>query len=141
MGERNKKPHYHVAAGLIWNKGNVLITKRPKGSHLEGRWEFPGGKQERGEGLIGCLEREIMEELGLRVKAEQPFMIVDHEYASKVISLHVFNCTIVAGEPRPLERQEIRWVSLSGLTEYDFLPPDTKVIESLANSGRGTRLD
>ena len=138
---QNKKPHYHVAAGLIWNKGNVLITKRPKGSHLEGLWEFPGGKQERGEGLTGCLEREIREELGLRVRAEQPFMTVGHEYAFKVISLHVFNCTIVVGEPRPLECQEIRWVPLSGLAEYDFLPPHKQVIKTLTNSGSGTTLD
>ena len=67
----DNKPHFHVTAGVVWKNGRVLIAKRPEGGHLEGYWEFPGGKQEKGESLKGCLEREIEEELGLKVRAEE----------------------------------------------------------------------
>ena len=132
MKGQDKKPHFHVTAGLIWKNGKVLIAKRPKGSHLEGFWEFPGGKQEKGESLKECLEREIEEELGLKVKAEQTLLTVDHEYGAKVISLHVFNCTRLSGEPRALQCQEIRWVDPADFPKFAFPPPDMKVIEFLS---------
>jgi len=136
---QDKKPHYHVTAGLIRKNGRVLIAKRPKGSHLEGYWEFPGGKQEKGESLGECLEREIREELGLRVKTDQAFLTVEHDYGSKAISLHVFNCTCLAGEPKALECQEIRWVAQGDLFKFSFPPPDMKVVEFLFRSGNGKR--
>lgn len=144
MGDRDKKPHLHVAAGLVWKKGKVLIAKRPKGSHLEGFWEFPGGKQEDGEGLEDCLERELMEELGLKVRADEALMTVDHDYGSKMISLHVFSCIPLAGEPKPIQCQDVRWVDPAGLKEFSFPPPDREVITSLScfrNSGKKGSLD
>lgn len=131
----DKKPHFHVTAGLIWKNGRVLIAKRPEGSHLEGYWEFPGGKQEKGESLKGCLEREIEEELGLKVKAEEALLTLDHEYQAKAISLHVFNCTPLAGEPTALECEQVRWVDPIDLKGFSFPPPDVRVIEFLIGSG------
>ena len=108
MKGENKKPHFHVSAGLIWKNGMVLTAKRPKGSHLEGFWEFPGGKQEKGESLEDCLEREIEEELGLRVKAVKP---------------------------KALECQEVKWTNPVDLPKFSFSPPDIKVIEFLGKAG------
>ena len=132
MKGQNKKPHFHVTAGLIWKQGRVLIAKRPKGTHLGGFWEFPGGKQEKGEGLKDCLEREIEEELGVKVKADEALFTVEHEYETKAVSLHVFNCTYLEGEPRCLQAQDIRWVEPAGLEKYTFPPPDARVIEFLS---------
>lgn len=131
MKGRIKKPHFHVTAGLIWRNGKVLIATRPKGSHLQGLWEFPGGKQEKGETLRHCLEREIKEELALKINAGHNLLTVNHEYQSKVISLHIFECTCPAGEPRPLQGQDIKWVDPVVLPKFTFPPPDMKVIEFL----------
>lgn len=125
------KPHIHVTAGLIRKNTSLLIAKRPKGGPLEGYWEFPGGKQEKGESLKGCLEREIEEELGLKIRANRVLLTVVHEYESKVISLHVLDCTIVEGEPRAIECQEFRWVDPVDIHKFEFPPPDIKVIEFL----------
>jgi len=127
----SKKPHYDVTAGLIWKDGRLLISRRAKGTHLEGFWEFPGGKQEAGEALSECLEREIREELGIEARVGEPLLTVDHEYADKRISLHVFNCTWVRGEPVAIACQEIRWVEWEEISALRFPPPDIKVIESL----------
>ena len=133
----HKKPHYHVTAALIWKNGKVLIAKRPKGSHLEGYWEFPGGKQEKGENLEECLEREIREELGLTIKTDQVLLTVEHDYGSKAISLHIFNCTFSRGEPEALECQEFRWVAPGDFLKFTFPPPDRKVAEFLCRTGDG----
>ncbi len=130
------KPHYDVTAGLIWKEGKLLIATRPRGTHLEGFWEFPGGKQEEGENLKECLKREIEEELGIKVRVDEPFLTVGHEYPNKRISLHVFNCTWLKGEPAPLQRQETRWIALTELSKLTFLPPDVQVIETLTKRGK-----
>ena len=129
-------PHYDVTAGLIWKEGKLLIATRPKGTHLEGLWEFPGGKQEEGENLKECLKREIEEELGIEVMVDELFLTVDHEYPDKRISLHVFNCAWLKGEPVPLQRQETRWVTLTELSKFTFPPPDVQVIEALTKCGK-----
>ena len=108
-----------------------MITRRPKGSHLAGLWEFPGGKQEGGESLEGCVEREIREELGVEIKAQKHFLTVQYEYETKRITLHVFHCTNPKGQPIALEGQATRWVRPQELPQYDFPPPDLKIIEAL----------
>ena len=127
------KPHFQVTAGIIWLDGKLLITKRPRGSHLGGFWEFPGGKQEEGETLRECLEREIEEELGMKVRAGKLLLSVDHEYESRTISLHLFECSYLCGQPEPLEDQEIAWVPPGDLSRYHFPPPDHKFIRFLQN--------
>jgi len=132
MTIKNQKPHIHVSAGLIQKNSRFLISKRPEGGHLEGYWEFPGGKQEKGERIQQCLEREIEEELGLQVKAGQVALTIEHEYETKIISLHVMDCTILAGEPRAIECQEFKWVAPEDFRKFVFPPPDIKVIEFLS---------
>ena len=127
----SSKPHYHVTAGIIRLDGKVLITRRPKGSHLEGFWEFPGGKQEPLESLSQCLVREIREELGLDIEPGREILVVQHEYEEKKITLHFFQCRLVSGQPKPLEGQEMAWIRPDELAPCRFPPPDRKIIEQL----------
>jgi mutator protein MutT len=135
---RNRKPLVHVTAGIILDQGRVLIAKRQKGSHLEGLWEFPGGKQERGETLKECLEREFREELGIQVRADHQVLTVDHDYGDRLIFLHIFRCTLIAGDPKTLQCQECRWVDPVDFSKFTFAPPDTEAIRLLGSAGRGT---
>jgi mutator protein MutT len=128
---KSDKPHFHVTAGLLQQNGMVLITKRPAGSHLAGYWEFPGGKQEAGETLEECLEREMKEELGVEVRAGKRLLTVDHEYENRIISLYFFYCTHMGGELKPLGCEEIRWVHPEDLRQYRFPPPDERIIQLL----------
>ncbi len=130
------KPHFHVTAGIIRRDGRLLITRRRKGSHLAGMWEFPGGKQEENETLAACLVREIREELGVTVRAGERLRVVEHEYDEKRVTLHFFACTLEAHAAiRSLEGQEVRWVELSELSSFRFPPPDRCVIERLQRDG------
>jgi mutator protein MutT len=130
------KPHFHVTAGLIWRDGRVLITRRPKGSHLGGYWEFPGGKQESGESLEACLEREIMEELAVKVKVTKHLLQIDHDYDEKSISLHLFQCADLAGEPQAVGCDDMTWADPKDLHLYRLPPPDTRIIDFIKSLTR-----
>lgn len=138
MPDAEQKPHYHVTAGLIWKEGRLLVSRRARGAHLAGFWEFPGGKQEPGEGLTACLARELKEELGIEVRVDAPLLTVDHEYEKKRISLHLFSCTWIRGEPAALQCEEIRWVAWEDLSGLLLPPPDREAVERLVkDSDRG----
>lgn len=128
MKKNNDKPHFHVTAGLIWRDGKLLITRRPQGSHLAGYWEFPGGKQEEGETLEACLQREIKEELAVDVTVDRRLLQVDHDYDTKSISLHLFECSNLRGEPRPIGCDAMRWVDPMHLDDFKLPPPDVKIL-------------
>ena len=127
----DNKPRLQVTAGLIWDGMKLLITKRPSGTHMEGYWEFPGGKKEHGESLEQCLKRELMEELGLEVEVHEPLVQVSYEYDDRVVDLHAFTCEIVRGRAVGKESQEICWVRPEELSKYSFPPPDREIIKHI----------
>ena len=131
MIQQKGKPHLQVTAGILRRNGRVLITKRPEGKHLAGLWEFPGGKQENGETLEACLKREIKEELDIEVRVDKHLYTVHHEYEDRRISLHLFLCTHLKGDLKPLDSQEIKWVLHEDLSQYHFPPPDLKILKLL----------
>jgi mutator protein MutT len=131
------KPHFHVVAGLVWKDGKLLITRRPQGSHLAGYWEFPGGKQEPGESLEACLEREFREELAMEVRAVKHLLQIDHAYETKSITLHLFQCDWLSGAPTPIGCDDLRWVKAEELAGVQLPPPDLQflpLIQELAKN-------
>jgi 8-oxo-dGTP diphosphatase len=123
--------HVDVAAAIVERNGAYLTTRRRRGTHLEGLWEFPGGKCEPGESHATCLRREMLEELGCEVAVGQKVLSVAHEYSDRTIELHFFRCEL-AGDPQPLLGQEIRWTSRAELRTLDFPPADAELIRLLA---------
>lgn len=126
------KKNIKVTAAIIWQDGKVLITKRPEGTHLEGMWEFPGGKMEESETLEECIVREIKEELGVVIKPVKLLLTVSHEYETKIVDLFIFECILVNGSPLPMEGQAMKWITPSDMSGYTFPPPDIKVIEFIS---------
>jgi mutator protein MutT len=94
-------------------------------------WEFPGGKKEAEESLEECLERELREELGVKVSVGNHCLTVEHSYDDRYITLHVFHCILLDGDPRPLQSDAIVWVTPAELGRYEFPPPDREIIEYL----------
>ena len=126
-----------VAAGLIHCDGRYLIARRKPGVHLAGLWEFPGGKREADESLTECLQRELFEELGVRVDLPIPYRIIRHDYREKIVEMHFFHCAIEEGEAAPIDCEEIRWVYPDELTDFEFPPADRAVIDSLQRDAQG----
>ena len=119
-----------VAAAIIEQDGRWLMARRLKGTHLEGLWEFPGGKVDPGETLEACLARELAEELGVESRVEGLRWSTTHDYPGKRVELHFYDCTI-EGEPQPLLGQELRWVSASELAELPLPEADAGLVALL----------
>lgn len=124
-----------VAAGLIHREGRYLIARRKAGVHLAGYWEFPGGKREAGESLEECLQRELFEELNVRVDTPVPYRIIRHEYPEKIVELHFFRCAIESGEAEARDCAELRWVLPEEFNQFTFPPADGVILESLQRDG------
>ena len=128
LSKRPSIPHYSVTAAVIRRRGQVLIAQRPEEGLLGGLWEFPGGKQQPGEDLVSCLQREIREELGVEVYVGQGLGVFRHAYTHFRVTLHAFACTLCSGaEPQALEASDLRWVSASQLGEYPMGKIDRQI--------------
>lgn len=119
-----------VTAAVIPRGDAFLVTRRPRGAHLEGFWEFPGGKCDAGEALDACLRREILEELDCGAVVHGEIYSVTHAYDDRVVELHFFRCTL-DGTPRPVLGQEMRWVARADLRSLSFPPADAELIALL----------
>lgn len=121
-----------VTAAIIEDKGKYLITQRPPEKHNGGRWEFPGGTLEFGEDLRSCLEREIDEELGIAVKANEPFEYSSHVYNEhRHVVLLGFHCSYLSGDIKKKEISDFKWVSPLEMKNYDITEADHPFVEKL----------
>jgi 8-oxo-dGTP diphosphatase len=121
-----------VTAAIIEDKGKFLITQRQKGTHNELRWEFPGGKLDFGEDPRECLEREISEELGIKIKAEEILEYSSYVYGGeKHIVLLGFRCTLVSGEIQKIKINDFAWVTPQEMSEYDITEADLPFVKKL----------
>jgi 8-oxo-dGTP diphosphatase len=119
-----------VAAAIIERDGCWLMARRLKGTHLEGLWEFPGGKVDAGETLEACLVRELHEELGVASRIAGLRWSTAHDYPGKRVELHFLDCAI-DGEPQPLLGQELRWVSAAELVSLPVPEADAGLVALL----------
>jgi mutator protein MutT len=124
-----------VAAAVIRRGDEYFVTRRHAGVHLEGYWEFPGGKCEEGETLVACLEREIREELDARISVGEEILAVSHAYPDRTVELRFFDCALL-DEPRPVLGQEMRWVPREHLRSLAFPPADAELLELIASGSR-----
>ena len=119
----------HVAVGvLIDSKHCVLLTRRLKGTHLAGYWEFPGGKVEAGESVQTALARELEEELGTRIGETAPLMTVSHDYGEKQVLLDVHQVKDWNGEPHGAEGQPLAWVNADSLDEFQVPEANAEIM-------------
>ena len=122
-----------VAAALIDADGRVLLAQRPKGKALEGLWEFPGGKVDAGEGPEDALIRELLEELGVTVKADclAPLTFASHAYEDFHLLMPLYVCRRWQGLVQPLDGQALKWVRPKDLRTYPMPPADAPLIPHL----------
>jgi 8-oxo-dGTP diphosphatase len=121
-----------VTAAVIERGGRLLVTRRLKGTHLEGYWEFPGGKCDAGEPLDACLRRELLEELGVNATVGSEILTTSHEYPERRVELHFFSCELL-GDPVPQLNQEMRWVPREALASLKLPPADHELVALLAS--------
>lgn len=124
-----------VAAGVLLEHGKVLLSRRTTGSHLEGLWEFPGGKVEAGEDPRAALRRELEEELGIDTDVGEILDVTFHRYedADKAVLLLFFEAsrTSASPEPRAIDVAEVGWFGPESLDPATFPPADVAVLKKV----------
>ncbi|KAB2951865.1 8-oxo-dGTP diphosphatase MutT [Heliorestis acidaminivorans] len=125
-----------VTAALLVSEDRLFIAQRPTGDVLEHKWEFPGGKIERGETAQEALTREMEEEFGIQVHVNNYFDQNIHKYPYGTIKLIAYWAHILEGEPQLRVHQDGRWVTTEELKNYDFAPADIPFVEKLLHEAR-----
>ncbi|WP_437967201.1 8-oxo-dGTP diphosphatase MutT [Sorangium sp. So ce260] len=119
-----------VAAAVIIERGRVLLTQRKAGAHLEGAWEFPGGKVEAGEDPRDALVRELREEIGVEARVGDIVEVTYYRYPRKPVLLLFYEASLAEGSPAPaaLDVAAVRWAEAPELRDELFPPADVAVL-------------
>ena len=120
-----------VVAALIWDENRFLACQRPGHKARGLLWEFVGGKVEPGETKEQALIRECQEELAVTVAVQDVFMEVDHVYPDLTVHLTLFNAAISEGIPQKLEHNDLRWITVEEIDQYEFCPADEEILRRL----------
>lgn len=120
-----------IVAALIWEKNRFMICQRPADKARALLWEFVGGKVEPGETKAQALIRECREELGIMLSVGELFMDVMHEYPDLTVHLTLFNAAIAEGTPQLLEHNDLCWITVDEIAQYEFCPADEVILNKL----------
>lgn len=120
-----------VVAALIWDGDRFLICQRPAHKARGLLWEFVGGKVEPGETKEQALVRECREELAIELEVGAPFMDVLHQYPDLTVHLTLFLAAVREGTPQMLEHNDIRWITVAEMEQYEFCPADVEILDRI----------
>lgn len=102
------RPHSVSVAGVIVDdRGRALLVQRRDNGH----WEPPGGVVEANETIPDALEREVLEETGIKIALPATLTGVYKNMTGLIVSL-VFRCEAIDGAPSTSEEtRALRWAT------------------------------
>ena len=128
-----------VVAAII-NFGNeILCVQRPKNklSYISEKFEFPGGKIEKGETKKEALKRELIEELNfIPNKIDGLFLTVVHQYPDFELTMHSFNCYSETKDIQLNEHISCEWLTIKNLNKLDWAEADIPIVNRLIENGK-----
>jgi len=133
----NNLKQIEVVAAVIVKDGTILATQRGYGE-FKGKWEFPGGKVEKGENLEQAIIREIKEETNADINVIEYINTVEYDYDTFHLTMHTYLCEVLNNNPEfvyhddnTLEHDNMVWLDLNDLDHLDWLPADILVVNDL----------
>ena len=120
-----------VTAAIILCNSTVLLCRRKAGEKLEGYWEFPGGKIDTGETPQQCLERELLEELGVKSHALEVFLENIHHYEHGVIKLIGIFTDLTEKDFTLFVHDKAQWIEIRDILNYQLSPADIPIAKKL----------
>lgn len=118
-----------VVCGIIYKEEKIFICRRKPEKSLGGYWEFPGGKVEAGENPEDALQRELHEELAMKVKIERYFGTSHHDYPDFSIELVAYVCTLLHDHFILSDHDAFEWVTPADLLKWKLSPADVGLVE------------
>ena len=128
-----KFPVIPVSSGLIIQNNKVLIGLRSKNDNGGGLWEFPGGKIEIDESSENAVIRELSEELDIVCQNPKKIMQYLHRFKNLIYDISFFEVTSFEGSIKKIVHDELEWVDLDSIKNYNFISGDLLIIERLMN--------
>lgn len=122
--------HLHVACAIIVDNRKILAAQRSETMSLPLKWEFPGGKIEAGEAPEACLERELLEELGITVTIGAPLPAATHDYTDFTVTLYPYVCRRPIGSITLHEHRAAVWIEPERMAGLDWAEADLPIIDS-----------
>ena len=123
-----------VAVGIIFhNEANsVLLCQRTKDKPYPLKWEFPGGKLEKGETTGACLKRELREELSIDAEIGELYHRQHNLYPdSGTYDVFYYLVRSFTGVIVNQVFEDIRWAPIAEIDRYDILEGNAEVVEKL----------
>jgi 8-oxo-dGTP diphosphatase len=133
-----------AACALIDTDGRILMCQRPVGKSHAGKWEFPGGKIEKGETPEQALRRELWEELAIEPceRCFQTFSFASYAYEDFHLLMPFYLCRQWDGIVRPQEGQSVKWVYPHQISLLDLVPADISLAREIGDRLRsGSRFE
>lgn len=126
-----------VVAAIVYHKDEILCVQRSQNklSYISEKFEFPGGKIEVGESKKEALQRELLEELSMKVNIQSLFLTVVHEYPDFEITMHCFICTVDTKEITLHEHIDHKWLTIENLKNLNWAAADIPVVDKLVFNG------
>tara|TARA_B100000614_G_scaffold113518_1_gene101949 strand:- start:342 stop:758 length:417 start_codon:yes stop_codon:yes gene_type:complete len=128
-----KFPVIPVSSGLIIQNNKVLIGLRSESDNGGGLWEFPGGKIEIDESSENAVIRELSEELDIVCQNPKKIMQYLHRFKNLIYDISFFEVTSFKGSITKIVHDELEWVNLASINNYNFISGDLLIIEGLIN--------
>ena len=125
-----------VCAAVIRRGDRLLITQRKRDQTQPLRWEFPGGHLDTGESVEACVQREIREELDIRVSSPTYYRTLRYNMGGKSFLIHYFLCKGSSGRIRKVEVENFKWIVPGQFDDRVLLTPDRKILRSLINPNK-----
>lgn len=122
-----------VAAALTNERDEILLQKRPMGVQMGGLWEFPGGKLDPGESPEIALVRELEEELGIIVAAQDlvPETFASAPLGDRNLVLLLYRCAHWSGTPTAIYASDIQWTLPQDMADMRMPPADYPLVRKL----------
>lgn len=122
-----------VTCAIIEMNEKVLVVQRSATMDLPLKWEFPGGKIEKGEREEECIVREIREELNLEIDILKKLPSILFDYSEKTIELIPFVVKRVNGKVNLNEHADFKLLAKDELLNLDWAEADIPIVKNYMN--------
>jgi 8-oxo-dGTP diphosphatase len=124
-----------VVCAIIFFGDRILVTQRSERMNMPLKWEFPGGKVDKGESEIECIKREILEEINIEIEVGKRLVASLHKYPTFTINLIPYIANHLRGEIRLAEHSEYRLLRIGELEGLDWAEADVAIVRQLLVRG------
>jgi len=131
MKKKNEK--IEVVAAIIEHEDKILCVQRAQSKldYISKKFEFPGGKIEKGETKTEALRRELIEELNIYPKINDLFLTVTHQYPDFELTMHSYICKLDSKKLTLNEHISSNWLKINELNSLDWAAADIPIVNKL----------